>query len=103
MPVVSGQGQIMRGSPFVPVKGKVSRTASRGRAGGGIWIPWHVIRRFLDQHVTILGSDAGGGGWRTMLVASALRWSGRHKRSFRPQYLKMHRFPMSVKKGGGRK
>ena len=101
MAVVSGQGPSMRGSPFVPLKAKVSRTASRGRAGGGIWIPWHVIRRFLDQHVTILG--APGGGWRTMLVASALRWSGRHKRSFRPQYLKMHRFPMSARKAGGRK
>jgi len=92
----------MHGSPFVPVKAKVSRTASRGRNLGGIWIPWHVIRRFLDLHVTILGSDSGG-GWRTALVPSALRWSGRNKRSFRAQYLKMHRFPMSVRKGGDKR
>lgn len=89
----------MRGSPFVPEKTRVSFTAARARNRAGFWIPWHVIRRFLDQHVTILGADAGGGGWRTILVASALRWSGRNKRSFRLQYLKMHRFPMSVKKG----
>jgi len=95
----------MRASPFVPatIKAGAFRSGS-GRSqflrqtGGKIWIPWHVLRRFLGQRTTIIAADDSGQRWRTALIDSVLRWTGRNKRSFRRQYLKMHRFPVSTKK-----
>jgi hypothetical protein len=70
---------------------------SQRKNGVPIWIAWHVISRFLNAHVTIVQAGGDGQRWRTELMVSALRWSGRGKRSFRRQWLKSHSFTRLVK------
>ena len=94
----------MSRAPYAPRPPQTpSRRQARSHAytlklnGVDIWIPWHVVSRFLRFHVTIAKTDDSGQRWHTRFLPSALRWSGRNKRSFRAHNLKTSVFPRSTR------